>query len=238
MAEAMVADTGVEQLVAAIQRDVDLASLKLGEEFFYASLPLAVIDAVFSIGVTYESTSRTVRRWCEAQNPPWARRRSDSSEEHTLSAFIAIARSMPFDDLAAKVFENRQRTSSRSGILKAEAAIVFAEALVRQDIERFADMQDTARVARAYTDILAIPGQRSGISWDYFLMLAGSDDYIKADRMVCRYVGRAIGLSQPATPQVAKALLLDAAAMLKTSHPAVTPRALDYAIWSLQRDAA
>ena len=238
MAEAVVTDTGIERLVAAIKRDIDLANLKLGEEFFYASLPLAVIDAVFSIGVTYESTSRTVWRWCEAQSPPWARPRSEGSEEQTLSAFIAIARSMPFDDLAANVFQNRQRTSSRSGILKAEAAILFAEALVRQGIERFADMQDTARVARVYTDILAIPGQRSGISWDYYLMLAGSDDYIKADRMVCRYVGRALGLSQSATPQHAKGLLLDAAAVLKVSHPSVTPRALDYAIWSLQRDAA
>lgn len=40
--------------------NTDLKPLPLPEEFFYASLPLCVVDAVFSIGVTYTSTANTV----------------------------------------------------------------------------------------------------------------------------------------------------------------------------------
>ena len=34
----------------------------------------------------------------------------------------------------------------------------------------------------------AIPGQRSGISLTYFFMLAGSDDLVKPDRMLGRFL--------------------------------------------------
>jgi hypothetical protein len=39
-----------------------LSSAKLSEEYFYQSLPLCIIDAVFSIGVKYDSTREVVIR--------------------------------------------------------------------------------------------------------------------------------------------------------------------------------
>ena len=57
---------------AAIERRIpDLASLRLGVEFYYCSLPLCVIDAVFSIQTRYTIVQGTVRRWCEYQAPKW-----------------------------------------------------------------------------------------------------------------------------------------------------------------------
>jgi IMP dehydrogenase len=38
----------------------------------------------------------------------------------------------------------------------------------------------------------SVHGQRSGISWHYVLILANVED-VKADRMICRFVARAIG---------------------------------------------
>lgn len=55
----------------AARTKLNLAGARLRDEHFYASLPLCVIDAVFSIGVKYEGTKRTVIRWAEAQQPPW-----------------------------------------------------------------------------------------------------------------------------------------------------------------------
>jgi hypothetical protein len=48
----------------------NLETTVLPEAYYYSSLPLCVIDTVYSIGVNYESTRRTVSTWCDAQTPP------------------------------------------------------------------------------------------------------------------------------------------------------------------------
>jgi hypothetical protein len=72
-----------------------------------------------------------------------------------------------------EVFRNRQRTSSRSGILKAEAVYRFAGALVVCGIDTISDAADAERMTGASKIIETIPGQGSGISFTYFCMLAG-----------------------------------------------------------------
>ncbi len=63
---------GSESGGAAIERRIsDLASQQLGEEFYYCSLPLFVIDAVFSIQARYTAVQAVVWRWCEYQSPQW-----------------------------------------------------------------------------------------------------------------------------------------------------------------------
>ena len=42
-----------------------LEGATLGREYYYNSLSLCVIDAVFSIGVRYESVRAVVRRYCQ-----------------------------------------------------------------------------------------------------------------------------------------------------------------------------
>ncbi len=78
------------------------------------------------------------------------------------------------EDAADALFGNRQRTSTRSGILKAEAVRRFALALRDAGIDEFPDLDDD-RLAKAEAIARTIPGQRSGISFDYFRMLAGDD---------------------------------------------------------------
>src|SRR5204862_1280588 len=52
-------------LVAAqADRLLPLAGATLSEEYFYQSLPLCVIDAVYSVGVRYESVRGVVARYC------------------------------------------------------------------------------------------------------------------------------------------------------------------------------
>jgi hypothetical protein len=42
--------------------NLDFTNLQLDQAYFYLSLPLCVIDAVYSIGVRYSATEATVRR--------------------------------------------------------------------------------------------------------------------------------------------------------------------------------
>jgi len=109
----------------------------------YASVPPCVIDAVFSIGVRYESTERTVTEFCERHH--WQRDGRGRTKEHTVSEFVKILEPYEnrWEEMADHVFRNRQRTSTRSGILKAEATFKFAKALQQFGIETFADLLES-----------------------------------------------------------------------------------------------
>jgi hypothetical protein len=132
------------------------------------------------------------------------------------------------------VFRNRQRTSPRSGILKAEAVQRFAEVLLHHKVQYFQDISRAAEDESLEKSILAIPGQGSGLSLRYFWMLAGSDEFIKPDRMVLRFLESA--LSRPVSVHEAQNLLSGACDLLKKDHPNLTPRLLDHEVWKHQRD--
>jgi hypothetical protein len=54
-------DMDIAKLTAYCRRKLDFTDLQLDQTHFYQSLPLCVIDAVYSIGVRYSSTEATVR---------------------------------------------------------------------------------------------------------------------------------------------------------------------------------
>jgi hypothetical protein len=218
----------VASVVAHVRKNIDLSEVKLGPEFDYASLPLCIIDAVYSMGVNYSGTQNTVERWRKREG--WPKARSEGEREHTVSEFLDTLKPYSNEQLAESVFRNRQRTSARSGILKSEAVRQFAGALRREGIERFADLRSPDAAAAVEPAIREIKGQSSGKSFKYFMMMAGHDDYVKADRMICRFVGDALGLNHEASAERAESLLREAAHVL-----GVTPRVLDYAVWNHQR---
>ena len=218
---------------------VRLNEARLPDEYYYASIPLCIIDAVFSIGVRYESTRRTVRDWCRSQVPAWrVIARTPGSEprrsQHTLKAFITLLEGKDFRSLAQAEFKNSQRTSSTNGILKAEAVYRFAAVLRDFGVDDFPDTCDQALNDKILGRITEIKGQGSGLSFDYFQMLAGLDGHVKADRMVRRFVADALG-STVVPAGTAQALVIEACQLLKEEFPYLTPRLLDYEIWNYQR---
>lgn len=87
-------------------------------------------------------------------------------------------------------------------------------------------------MAEAEAIIRSIPGQRSGISFDYFRMLAGDDGRIKPDRMVQRFIAKALGITpEQVGPEQARALLQGAVQELNKRGDTWSPRRLDYVIW-------
>jgi hypothetical protein len=221
----------LDQLLAHIRRIWPDPTLLLPRsDDRYRSLPLCGIDAVYSIGVRYESTERTVADFCK-----WSRWNCD--QEYTVNEFIDLLDTFDGDweMLATEVFRNRQRTSSRSGILKAEAVYRFARGLLRCGINTLTDLSRIERHECIVSAITAIPGQSSGISLKYFLMLAGYDGIVKPDRMVARFVADALGRMAVA-PDFAEKLVLSAHEVLRSETPRLTAALLDYGIWSHQRN--
>jgi hypothetical protein len=224
-----------ECVVGEIKRcKLPLQDATLSHEHEYASLPLCVIDAVFSISAKYASTKLVPPRWAAAQTPQWPVHRRGATIEHSISDFLEAARPFTCDELATKILKNRQRTSSKSGILKAQAVRQFAVALQTAGIERFADCEDETKLELAEAHVKGIPGHSSGISFDYFRILIGQTTTSKADRMICRFVARAAGIKH-VSPTVAKQAVIDATNLLKEEFPNLTTRILDHLIWDYEQ---
>lgn len=217
---------------------LSLAKARLGDEYYYNSLTLCVIDSVFSIAVQYASVQAVVHRYCTAYGLD--RFRADRSQvpnkdtQEPISGLCARYDGMEPQRMAEEIYQNHQRTSARSGILKADAVNQFAQILRAHGIEYFQDIGTNLPTGTLERDIKAIRGQGSGISLQYFWMLAGTDDLIKPDRMILRFLGEI--LERPIDTAEATPLIAGATEVLQRQYAHLTPRLLDHAIWEYQRD--
>jgi len=213
-----------------------LKDARLPPEYYYRSLPLCAIDAVFSIGVKYEGVRNAVRRYAEAFGLDIYRPTEaypERGDQQSVEDFLRKADALGTGYLAESVFRNRQRTSTRNGILKAEAVYRFCQVLRRHGVNVFQDLQPALSNPALEEAVREIPGQRSGISFIYFCMLAGEEQGIKPDRMVIRFLEQALGR----TVKIGEAqqLLTAVSETLRAEYPHLTPRLLDYEIWSYTR---
>ena len=117
------------RIVAVYCRNVlNLKEARLSDPYFYQSLSLCVIDAVFSIRAIYETTTMpTVKRYCDYFN--LKRYRTDRAslpkieEQQSIKDWLSAMESKGIEFFTSSVFKNRQRTSSKNGILKPEASL-------------------------------------------------------------------------------------------------------------------
>lgn len=208
----------------------DLDNASLSNSYYYSALPLCVIDAVFSIGVKYTSTLNTVLRYSNRFNiAPYNYQRANTPPNHTISDFINNLDAVGIESSATVIYQNHQRTSSRNGILKAEAVYRFAKILQEHGIESFADLNSVSDLSLVGNCVKQIPGQKSGLSWQYFLMLAGDDSLAKPDRHVLRFIEKYLGFRP--TISEAQHILADTVSILSATYPNITVRLLDYTIW-------
>lgn len=220
--------TDAEIVAAYCKATLDLKAANLGVEYGYGCLPFCIIDSVYSIGVRYEGVQNVIARYRE-----YLGLLNIVEESHTIAELVELMQKHGADKCADNIFRNRQRTSARNGILKAEAVLLFADVLHKRGVNTREEAKSLTDDAEFEQEIFAIPGQGSGISLKYFFMLCGSSDYIKPDRMVFRFLeqvlGRRIGMEESVT------LLRQAGRILQQEYPEITPRALDGEIWKYQR---
>ncbi|KQP63150.1 hypothetical protein [Nocardioides sp. Leaf285] len=227
-----------------IGRDVDLLASAAGSLSLtprgqrWCHLSLCVLDAVFSINANYSTTTRTVHAYARSAGlEPVLAPAADvaagqfQATEQNLRAFVSTAGALD-PDAFASLLDNRQLTSTRSGIRKAAAAQRYAQILIEHGLLTLSDvgtvLGDAGRTRKVERALAAVPGHGSGVRVSYLWMLAGDDEHVKADRMVQRWVSRALG--RPVGSEEAALLLAAAAGSL-----GVTPWVLDHAVWSVER---
>jgi hypothetical protein len=207
----------------------DKKEFELPLEYHYCHLPLCVIDAVFSIGVRYQSVTNTINRFCNYFKID----KFSSSEGLTVSGFLNLIEGESIQSITDSIFVNRQRTSSKNGILKTEAVIRFHKTLQKFQFESLMDVKRFADNNQLEDAIGLIPGQKSGISFKYFLMLAGTDDLIKPDRMIRRFL-ESLGIKGISLYE-SQILFNNVAEQMNSFGFNLSPRKLDNLIWNYQR---
>jgi hypothetical protein len=227
----------VLQVAKYAERMLPLSSARLSDEYYYQSLPLCVIDAVYSLNVRYSSVQNVVARYCDRFALP--RTRDDKTHlpspecQQSLGSFCRQFKERGAEEMAVSIFKNRCRTSPTNGILKSEAAFRFAAVLRKYRIEYLQDCQVPFVEPAMESEIRQIPGQASGISLKYFWMLAGDDGIAKPDRWILEFLTTALGRDVAITN--GQALLQGAVSLLKPTFPTLTVRLLDHEIWKFQR---
>lgn len=227
----------IKKIANRCEQLLDMRDIKLSEEYFYQSLPLCVIDAVYSLGARYQSTRQVVIRYCNYFNLQRIRENKNSlpskETQESIENFVEKMRRIGVEKFANEIFRNRQKTSPKGGIPKAEAVLRFATVLKKYNINYIQDVPAIISNSNFEKDIKNIPGQKSGISLKYFFMLSGSDDFVKPDRWILKFLTDT--LLRNVTSEETEFLLRGVSEKLKLKYPNITPRLLDYLIWNYKK---
>jgi len=221
-------------------KNLNLDEAELMDEYFYQSLPLCVIDAVFSIGANYTSTSNTVIKYCNYFDLQRIRSDKDDippkEEQQSISNFLSKMDQYGLQTFTEEIFDNRQLTSPKNGIRKTKAVYKFAKVLRSFNVDYFQDISKALNNSDFKRRIKEIPGQTSGKSLNYFFMLSGCDEFIKPDRMIRRCLENI--LNKKVNQRKTQEILSKTSNILNQEYDYgnITPRLLDHQIWKYQRD--
>jgi len=118
--------------------------------------------------------------------------------------------------------------------LKSEAVCRFCTVLKEHGVNYYQDLPNLISNITFENSIKDIPGQKSGLSLNYFYMLSGDDIFIKADRMIIRFIKSCI--DRTVNAHEASSLIKGVHELLVREFPTLTPRLMDQEIWKYQRN--
>lgn len=202
----------IGSLVERISRELPMSSWPPWPGGWPGELEAAALDSVFSVRARYGGPTTGIR----AVVGRWRAHRNEPLDDLSVLAGFAVNT----DDLVA-ILGNRQRLSG--GLTKAGGVAAAASALVGLGVRHASDVTGSDTERDAWCSVKGL----SEVTWSYVLMLLGVPG-VKADVMVRRFVGAAIG-RRPSAAE-ARSLVLAAA-----DHLNVDATDLDHAIWSWQR---
>lgn len=202
----------------------------------WVSLSLCIADAVWSIGANYDTVVVPVVRKLAAKlgvdQPTIAATDPVSDDPLPVTRLAELS----IDELTA--LTNRQRTSTRGGILKADAVLRHTETFAGHGVTTMAGAIDLFTVTDRFdaldNALRSIPGEGSeGVRRGYLWMLIGQEDLIKPDRMVLRFLAHH-GVS--ADPSSARRIVMQLVPELSERLGRdVTPWEIDHAMWNAGR---
>jgi hypothetical protein len=191
------------------------------------SLAQCVLNALYSTGNRSETVVRVLDRYRQRRRDAGADPNRDGPAE-LLVEMECCGGPEGFADALGNHWRAWQSTTApykTQVIHEAAQLLIAASVLDRGKLE--AALENPVARDQLKNGWLRLPGQRSGLTWRFFLMNSGMPG-IKADRMITRWTSRALGRS--VTPREAERILTGAAERL-----GVDTRRLDHAVWDNER---
>lgn len=237
--ELIVVDTLGTDLIARLARDVAELDVK-PRDGRWLSLSSSIVNAVWSIRADYDTVTGPITRRVFAATVPGVNALGSPND-------FSSADPVPLDRFLEQFPEpetlqrasNRQRTSTRSGISKADAVLRHAKVFVANGIttrqQALALVKDDGELlASINVELARIPGEgQNGVRRSYLWMLCGDDAGVKPDAMVLRWLHRH---GCPTDAETARQVLRDVATVLSASSATlVTPWMVDHAVWQAGR---
>ena len=217
----------LDQVIDEVVRAFHLDNIELTDEFFPAHLPVVLMDAIFPARLGQgELPAAFSERYCrhfgiartrtDRWNPPPAR------EQESLGDLIRRCDEYGPDTIDSKVFGIRRRRPGQ-GVTKTTNVLRAATVLRNIGIDVLQDVS-AHHADEIHDALLSLPGF-GDCTARRVLMYSGSDDFVRGDVRVRRFVARAIG-RKPISAAEAEALVREAA-----HEMIVSPRFLDQEIW-------
>ena len=194
----------------------------------YKSIVFCVIDAIFSIRTKYNPTTINVLERTAKDLGLNSR-----FDEFRVNDFIDHYGNIPSEELATRVFANRQRTSASNGILKADAvkeALIILNSIGINTIKDFNMPEKRTLLEPKWS---RIKGQSSGVTWRYLCMLAGDQNKFKDDTHIYNFFINRLGYSLKTGNDYEKLRNAFNNEYIKVSqqYPGITIAVLDHMIW-------
>ncbi len=215
----MTTSQDVEVLVAQISADIGSRVARMPQYGYRDSLALCAIDSVYSLAAKYQATTNVVTRYRVARG---AAAETDSLA-NLVNAIDAVGG--PYD-AAESLFENRN-VAPGTHTLKSVALYNTAHRMVAFGYSTTQQLRAAVETVEGLDAVGRVWRREPGLgyaSWTYVAMLAGVEG-VKVDRMILRYVGRALGSGDVSKKRITTAVTGAAA------HFGVTVSELDNAIW-------
>jgi hypothetical protein len=202
----------------------------------WVSLSLCIVDSVWSIGAHYDNVvvplTRKLAKEFGVEQPTIPL--SESVEVDPLP--LTRLADLTVDELSR--LTNRQNTSTRGGIRKADAVLRHTQVFRAHGVNSLEDAMalfgDEKRFAGVNKDLRAIPGEGAhSVRRNYLWMLVGQDDLIKPDRMVLRWFEKHGVVADPVGARGLIAALVPAVSTRLKRNVAAWE--IDHALWSAGR---
>lgn len=216
----------IQAIAKYCKANLNFKHAQLSDEFYYQSLPLCVIDAVFSINTKYAAARNVVIRFCDHFRLNRINRHKPGpiTDQLSISAFIKLYDQHGIDFMTEQVYKNRQRTSPTNGILKSDAVLRFCMVLQQFGVEYLQDMGKVIGKPAFEKEIHSIPGQGSGISLRLFYVMVGSDDRVTPSRNIAHFIEAATDKSFDIDES--ELAIIEACNLLLADYPHLTPSTL------------
>lgn len=210
-----------EKFVEYCKKELDLTKLI---DYNYNSLPICIIDCVYSLRTKYEKTTRPiVQRYAD-----WALNGDTQSAEDRISLFLQRIDEVGLQEFRENIVDNRQKLGGVWSIPKEEVCYNLARYLKYINIETLENFQKFESPEFLEIVIRAVKGIGDA-GTNYLFMLAGDKDRCKPDVHVNHCIKDVCGceLDNDET----QALFTDTVSVLKKDYPELTVSRLDGIIW-------